>query len=190
MPTPGVLQHNPDMTLAPGASEAVQVFTVDDDGEIDGRLGAGMRVADDVVLVLGRPAARLTEATGRKKSRFDFRFRFWFWKKKDRRTGRGALPPRLRVALPLPDRSNAVTFVDVETVHVAEPGKVAQFHELIAADPDTAVVALELVDGPEITPLHGASRAAAWGPGDGPPVLMSTNVLCLLFGRLLRICRR
>lgn len=165
MPPPAVLPHNPDMTLAPGAPEAVLVFTVDEDGERE-QLGTGTRVADDVVLVQGRLAARLAEAKGK-----------------------STPPPLLRVALPAPDGSDEPTFVEVETVHVAEPGKVAQFHELIGTNSDTTVVALELVAGPEVVAFRSAPLVAGRGPGDDPPVLMSTNVLCLVFGRLLRICR-
>ena len=93
------------------------------------------------------------------------------------------------MALPLPDRSDAFTFVDVEAVHVAAPGKVAQFHEQLGASPRTAVVALELVEGPNAASFRSAPQGAGWSSGDDPPVLMSTNVLCLLFGRMLRICR-
>ncbi len=151
MPTRGVLHENPGMTPLSEAvsSEAVPVFSVDDHGELAELLGTGSRVADDVVLVEGRLADRLAAEA---------------W-------------PSLRVAMPPPDGCDDATIVDVETVHVAEPEKVARFHHLIEADPDSTVVALELVPGPD------AARE------EGTIVLFSANVICLLFGNLLRICR-
>ncbi len=152
MPAPGVLHQNPGMTPLPEAvsSEAIPVFSVDDHGELAELLGTGSRVADDVVLVEGRLAARLAAET---------------W-------------PSLRVAMPSPDGCDDVTLLDVETVHVAEPEKVARFHHLIETEPDSTVVALELVPDP------AAVRE------EGTLVLFSANVICLLFGNLLRICRR
>jgi hypothetical protein len=151
MPARGALHENPGMTPLSEAvsSEAVPVFSVDDHGELAELLGTGSRVADDVVLVEGRLADRLAAEA---------------W-------------PSLRVAMPPPDGCDDATIVDVETVHVAEPEKVARFHHLIEADPDSTVVALELVPGPD------AARE------EGTIVLFSANVICLLFGNLLRICR-
>jgi hypothetical protein len=138
------------MTPLPEAvsSEAIPVFSVDDHGELAELLGTGSRFADDVVLVEGRLADRLAAEA---------------W-------------PSLRVAMPSPDGCDP-TLVDVETVHVAEPEKVARFHHLIETEPDSTVVALELVPDP------AAVRE------EGTFVLFSANVLCLLFGNLLRICR-
>ena len=155
MPGGVVLHQNPGMTSLPGAPEAIPVFAVDDHGELAELLGTGSRAAADVVLVQGPLAERLSAES---------------W-------------PSLRVALPPPDGCDDVRFVvDVETVHVADPGKVAQLHELFATTPDAVVVALELVADPDTDPAPDPEE-----PSD--PAARSVNVVCLLFGDVLRICR-